>query len=282
MSGFEWGKQRTEGISVWPKIFKRTLNGIKMAIILIDTQGLFSINRQQTRGSLNQDARIYAFSAMASSVLCYNVLLNLDQRDIMILDLFSGYISFAENNPLEKSNKLFQNFIIIERDKRRDNYRFGYQANAMNELLGILPNDTIEKAEESKRIYNNYYEKIDLFYMPSPGNDVTSNAYYDGNLTEVNSSFIEIVQTLTKSLFETNNLVVKNVAGQALKAKDFVSYLKSIEKILNSKQLPNLKTYFQVSFTSGIIILMRHYLSSNSFLVSFFFSFLVFSFEFQT
>lgn len=214
----------------------------------MDTQGLNSIKRE----SFNQDARIYAFSTYASSVQCFNVLRELDSLYVGILDLFSGYGSLADNG--QKSNKQFQNLNIIVRDKpkERNHFEYGRQNDAVKNLyLNILPSDTKYKAEESKRIYN-YYENIDLFYMPSPGDNVTNKLYYDGNLTEVRTLFIEKATELAESLFAPKHLVVKKFNGDALKAKHFVTYLEKYAEMLNSSKLPELSTYFQVRFSSAL------------------------------
>lgn len=242
MSGFDWGEQRTSGISVWPEIFKRTLpNGKEVAIILMDTEGLNSINR----ASFNRDARVYAFSTYASSVQCFNVFRELNSLYLSMLDLLSGYGSLADK---EKSSHPFQNLNIIVRDKpeERHHFEYGRQRDEVKYgFLSNLPSDTKSKKEESNRIYK-YYKNIDLFYMPSPGFNVTNSFLFDGNLTEIRSLFIENVEELAESLFAPNHLTVKEINGDAIKAKHFVSYLEKYAEMLNSNELPDLGTYFQV------------------------------------
>lgn len=238
ISGFDWGKKHTRGISIWNKIFKRTLsNGKNVAIILIDTQGLHSTKN----GGFNEDARIYAFSALSSSVQLYNEGRYLNEQHFGTLDLFSGYCSLGnQNNTCEQ----FQNLNIIVRDKPCTiDCKHGRQ-NDYDELK-IHQNNTKSKEEQLKRI-KKYYEHIDLFYLPSPSVNVTEDPEYDGNLTMVNPFFIKNVKNLAEYLFASNNLVIKKIDNQSIKARDFLFSLETYAKILNSKDLPDLSTYMQV------------------------------------
>ncbi|XP_055312553.1 atlastin-like [Sitodiplosis mosellana] len=249
INGFDWGLIRTKGISVWPHIFKRTLpNGTKVAIILLDTQGLHSAEYHQSK---NKDARIYAFSAMASSVQCYNVQRYLSSKDLDELDTFSGYGSMANEIRNSTDSKYFHNLTLIVRDKpyEGEHFEFGRQKDDVkHKFLGFSPTDTIDKEEQSKRMYNTYYENIDLFYMPTPSDAVTQTYEFDGNLTNVNPKFIAHVHHLAESLFAPQNLVVKKVAGDAIKAKEFLTYLIRFGEMLNSDKLPKLYSYAQTMF----------------------------------
>lgn len=112
LKGFPWryGSERlTTGIWVWSKIFKATYEGTKLAIILMDTQGVFD-----NKSTIRQSTTVFALSAMLSSVTCYNVSQNIQENNLTNLQFFTGYGRLA----LEESQGVrpFQKLIFVIRD----------------------------------------------------------------------------------------------------------------------------------------------------------------------
>ncbi|XP_031630753.1 atlastin-like [Contarinia nasturtii] len=261
ISGFEWGSVRSHGISMWPHIFTHDFNNEnKVAIILLDTKGIDSI-----KGTTNEDARIYAFGAMASSVNCYNILRRIGSSSLEFLDLFNGYSFLSYTNDAKNKTKFqnrwrFQKLSIIVRDKPVEIWPFQYgqqTEDEKNKYFAKNYDQAFEKNEELRRI-NRYYENIDLFYMPSPGDYVTQSIYFDGNLRFVNGTFLKYVEKLAESILAPINLVVKkDVDGKPILAKHFSSYLEAYGDMVNANKLPDLKTYFQIILDTKYNVLQQ-------------------------
>lgn len=78
--GFSWrsGVEReTIGIWMWSEVFTHDFKDGKMAIILMDTQGIFD-----NKTSFKDCISIFAMSMLLSSVLCFNVMPRIREDDL--------------------------------------------------------------------------------------------------------------------------------------------------------------------------------------------------------
>lgn len=64
---------------------------------------------------------------------------------------------------------------------------------------------------------------------------------------DIETDFIENLKVLIPLLLAPENLIVKEIGGQRVKAKELVQYFKSYMKIYNSNELPEPKTMLVVS-----------------------------------
>lgn len=64
---------------------------------------------------------------------------------------------------------------------------------------------------------------------------------------DIETNFIENLKVLIPLLLAPENLIVKEIGGQRVKAKELVQYFKSYMKIYNSNELPEPKTMLVVS-----------------------------------
>jgi len=87
-SGFTLGPSvnpETRGLWMWGRpIYKTDENGQKIAIIFLDSEGLFA-----TDSSEAYDAKIFAITALLSSQLIYNTVRNVDQSSIDYVELLA-------------------------------------------------------------------------------------------------------------------------------------------------------------------------------------------------
>lgn len=71
LKGFSWKggvKRDTNGIIMWSDVFLHEAKNKKLAIILMDTQGLFD-----TKTSPTENSRIFALGTLASSIQIFNL-----------------------------------------------------------------------------------------------------------------------------------------------------------------------------------------------------------------
>mmetsp|Transcript_38518 Transcript_38518/g.49085 ORF Transcript_38518/g.49085 Transcript_38518/m.49085 type:complete len:622 (+) Transcript_38518:85-1950(+) len=105
VSSFGWkgGHQRqTTGIWMWSEPFFRTIaNGEKVAILLVDTQGMFD-----NETSMGLTACIFGLSTLISSHQIYNVDKRIQEDNLQQLALFAEYGRMALKNQANKAPTL--------------------------------------------------------------------------------------------------------------------------------------------------------------------------------
>ncbi|GAB1297495.1 Atlastin-1 [Apodemus speciosus] len=84
LTGFSWrgGSEReTTGIQIWSEVFLiNKLDGKKVAVLLMDTQGTFD-----SQSTLRDSATVFALSTMISSIQVYNLSQNVQEDDLQHL-----------------------------------------------------------------------------------------------------------------------------------------------------------------------------------------------------
>lgn len=86
LKGFKWqcGSTRiTTGINMWSDVFLHDpTDGQKMAIVLMDTQGLFDHKTTNVNGS-----RIFCLSTLISSMQIYNIFNRVEENQLQYLQV---------------------------------------------------------------------------------------------------------------------------------------------------------------------------------------------------
>lgn len=82
--------------------------------------------------------------------------------------------------------------------------------------------------------------------MPHPGFNVSRNKNFTGDLRQIDPDFIKYVKELVPALFAPENLVVKRINGQKVRARDFVQYIQSYLNVFTGNGLPEPKTLLMV------------------------------------
>lgn len=241
--GFKWRggrKPETVGIWMWSEIFTHDFeNGDKVAIILLDTQGIFD-----SRSSVRDYTTIFSLSLMLSSVQCFNLMHNIQEDDLQHIDVFTEYgrLAMAQTNDMP-----FQYLLFIVRDwPFAFEYGYGWQGqNIIDELMAGDSEQTSDMKELRKRIKSSFKE-IGAFLMPYPGNVIAQGRPFNGDLKQIDSDFIKYVKELAPSLLAPKNLVVKKINGQKIRARDLVTFFQTYIDIFNGDTLPEPKTMLMV------------------------------------
>lgn len=228
---------------MWSEIFTHDYdNGDKVAIILLDTQGIFD-----DQSSVRDCTTIFALSMLLSSVQCYNLIQNIREDDLQHLELFTEYGRLA----LEQSNeKPFQKLLFIVRD-----WPFGYETNygwhgqkVIDEILAGNSEQTPEMTQLRKRLDSSFND-IGAFLMPHPGKAVAQGNTFTGDLKQIDPEFVQYVKELVPALFAPDKLIAKTINGQKMRAQDLLQYLQAYVNIFNGDTLPEPKTVFMVRLT---------------------------------
>lgn len=111
---------------MWSDIFTYDFaNGEKVAIILLDTQGIFD---DQT--SLNECTLIFGLSTLMSSIQCYNIMQGVQENHLQNLQLFTEYGRLATS---QMNVKPFQELLFIVRDwQYEDEEPYGWSQRAID------------------------------------------------------------------------------------------------------------------------------------------------------
>jgi atlastin len=159
-------------------------NGDKIAIYLMDTQGLFD-----HKSSSTDNSRIFSLSTMISSIQILNLLNIIQENQLQYLQFATEYARYASADE-EKSP--FQNLMILIRDwNSPEEYKYGLRGgNAyLNSFLEIHDFQTRE-LQSVRRYLRSSFEKIDCFLMPHPGRAVARDSTYDGRWSEIDEDFV--------------------------------------------------------------------------------------------
>lgn len=225
---------------MWSEIFTHDFDsGEKVAIILLDTQGIFD-----SKSSVHDCTTIFALSTMLSSVQCYNLMNKIREDDLQHLELFTEYGRLA----LEQSNERpFQSLLFIVRDwPYAYETDYGWAESVINEAFAVNDEQTPEMRQLRARIQSSF-EKIGAFLLPHPGFEVAQGRNFTGDLHQIHPDFRKYVKELVPAIFAPQNLIVKKINGQKLRVRDLMTYLQSYTVIFNENTLPEPKTIFMVS-----------------------------------
>ncbi|XP_017778827.1 PREDICTED: atlastin-like [Nicrophorus vespilloides] len=236
LEGFSWrgGYEReTTGIQMWSEVFLGELDsGDKVAIVLLDTQGAFD---------KKDCATVIALSTMISSVQIFNLSENIREDDLQYLQQFTEYGRLA----LADSGKTpFQRLQFLVRDWSYP-YEAEYGALGGQKILQkkLQVNDKQHPKLQSLRNHiRSCFTEIACFLMPHPGLQVATSPHFDGKLKDITDEFKQNLQILVPMLLAPENLVLKQINGQKVKARDLVQYFKSYLNICSGNKLPEPKS----------------------------------------
>lgn len=246
--GFKWrggSKPETNGIWIWSEIFSHDFeNGDKVAIILLDTQGIFD-----HKSSMKDCISIFAISMLLSSVLCYNVMYNVEEDKLQYLQYFMNYAQFAMNDSCKKA---FHKLLFIVRDwPHIDDHEFGYSNDFVNDLLAENAKQTNEMLELRKQLRKSI-EHIEAFLMPYPEDMISGCEHFTGDVVQIDSDFIESVKILAPSIFAPENLIPKQLNGRGIRVNDFMANIETFVNLFNSDELPEPQSILKVSYNKPI------------------------------
>lgn len=182
---------------------------------------------------------------MLSSVQCYNLMHNIEENDLRQLQLFTDYGRLA----LEHSNeKPFQYLLFLVRDWQYPyELDYGWYGQEIIDDLLVSVNEQTTEMRELRHHINASFEDIGAFLMPHPGLTVAHDQHFTGDLQQIEPNFIKYTKLLTPLLFAPENLIVKKINGQNVRARDLVQYLQAYLKIFNEISLPDPKNVLLVS-----------------------------------
>ncbi|XP_015786951.1 atlastin-2-like [Tetranychus urticae] len=222
LTGFSWRqgvKRDTIGIVLWPEpLIITKKDGSKIAVILMDTQGLFD---DQTT---HKDCRnIFAISSLLSSIQVYNQMHMIQSNDITKLSEFSQYSKCKKE---ETGYKAFQDLLLLVRDWSSPvDYHYGDEGG--RDYLKSMKISQSGTFKENWEVLYQSYAEINCFLMPHPGLAVNIPGFA-GEITKLQPTFVSNLRQLARSYFSPEKIAIKTSRGRNMKMAEFSIFFKSI------------------------------------------------------
>ena len=238
LTGFSWrsGIERdTTGIVLWSDVFLTTNeNGDKLAIILMDTQGLFGSSTSPV-----DNKRIFQLVTLLSSIQILN-LYDVIQEDHL------EYLNIATDFANNSNDKTFQKLLFLMRDwKLSDDF---------NELEGSAYINQVFKTKDGqpealkviRRNIRSSFDLISCLLLPFPGKSLTK-MNYDGCWSVMDDDFKCALEYSIENLLEPKKLIVKQVYNQKVTAGELREYMKLCFKMFESNEDVKPESLYELS-----------------------------------
>lgn len=236
---------KTKGIWVWGTPVEIDVDGSKVSVLYLDTEGFESIGKSNV-----YDDRIFALAAVLSSVLVYNLPETIREADI-------SRLSFAVELAEEFYGRVKGQDVAFEPAKllwliQRDFLQGKSVQQMVDEALQRVPNSNGDKyIDEVNQIRDSLAVMGDnstAFSMPQP--HLQRTKLCDMEDQELDPLYVERRDALKQLV--ASMIKPKLVQGRTLNGKEFVSFLGQILEALNKGEIPSTGSLVEV-FNKGIL-----------------------------
>ncbi|KAJ6821147.1 guanylate-binding protein 4 isoform X2 [Iris pallida] len=230
---------KTKGIWIWGTPVEMFIDGEKVSVLYIDTEGFESVGKSNV-----YDDRIFALATVLSSVLIYNLPETIREADISrlsfaveIAEEFYGRVK-GQDVAFHPANLLW----LIQRD-----FLQGKSVQEMvNEALKLVPNsdgnrniDQVNQIRESLALMG---DNNTAFSLPQP--HLQRIKLCDLKDDELDPTYVEKRERLKQLV--ASIIRPKIVQGKALNGKEFVTFLEQILEALNKGEIPTTGSLVEV------------------------------------
>ena len=254
LTGFEWKagtKRVTTGLILWSDVFLYDgPKGEKIAIYLMDTQGLFD-----HKSTSVDNSRIFSLSTMISSVQILNLFNIIQENHLQYLQFATEYARYAS---AEDEKSPFQRLLILIRDwSSPEDYRYGLKGGRAYLSTNLEIQDYQTRELQSVRRYlHSSFDKIDCFLMAYPGRAVARDSTYDGRWSEIDEEFVQGMQDLFEFLFAPTKLTVKKINGVPIKPADLLIFINTYVENFKSDQMPEATNVYESTLEKQFRVLI--------------------------
>lgn len=211
LKGFSWRSgtaRETTGIIFWSDVFLYdNPNGQKIAILVVDTQGLFD---NQT--STAENSRIFSLSMLLSSLEIFNLQGLVQEDHLQYLQFATEFAKYNSSNQ-QQDFKPFQSFMFLMRDwGSPEEFQFGFDGGQryLNDLLVVKPNHP-EELKSVRSSMKASFDSLTCCLLPYPGKNVARNANYDGRWSQMDEEFRNELKAAVTRLLKPDSLVTKKI-----------------------------------------------------------------------
>ena len=257
LSGFSWKSRSTHhtGIILWSDVFLATNEiGEKIAIVLMDTQGLFD-----SKTSAADKSRIFALGTLISSMQIFNLNDVIQENQLQYLQIATDYAKIAAiDNQQSFEIKPFQKLLFLIRDwNYPDDEPYGFAGgnSYLKKNLKIVDNQHESLSSVREYIYSSF-EDISCCLLPPPGKLVT-RANYDGSWSKMDENFKDELKTLIETLLDPKKLVIKKINNHELSATEMKNFIDVYFKVFQSNEIVGAQSLYDLTLTEKMNYLIK-------------------------
>uniref|UniRef100_A0A915C881 GB1/RHD3-type G domain-containing protein n=1 Tax=Parascaris univalens TaxID=6257 RepID=A0A915C881_PARUN len=227
----------TTGVWIWNEpIILRTDRGYRLAVFLIDTQGI--MDKTQSFGNC---AAIFGLSTMISSVQIYNVMKLINESHLQSLSVFSDFGRNVQPEGSKGANSQrdrLQNLIIAVRDYQfADSFPHGGEG-GKKYLESVLKCSGNDEGAITRHRLENCFNRICCYLLPHPGLKVTENPLFDGDISDMNPEFVKHVKMLVEETCDPNAIETKKIDNTQLTPEMFYEHVNNCIIAINDDTQP--------------------------------------------
>lgn len=239
---FAWSSgcsANTTGIWLSEPFLIRRRDGKEVAVLLMDTQGMFDLDYKNDLAT-----KVFSIGALASSVLVYNVQSNLQINN---LDHLASWLQWTQK---AEERAKFQKLLFLVRDWHSpQEMPFGKEGGRkfLSDRLKIpVPEnasmrnpETMNEDMQHLRAYlSASFDGIDCFLLPHPGLKVATGELHNGRLPKIEQDFKECLLHFATFILDPQNLVTKTIGGQEVTCRAFESVFSRCVDAVQNNTLP--------------------------------------------
>lgn len=240
LKGFSWraGTRRdTTGIIIWSDVFLHTIDrtGEKIAIFVVDTQGLFDNDSTATDNS-----RIFALGTLISSIQVLN-LMNRTQEDQLQYLQFATEMARITSQRERMNEKPFQNLTFLIRDwAHGEDFSYGIEGGTKYFNEEVLKIQSTQKPElkSVRESIRNCFDKIQCCLLPHPGRTVATLRAFDGRWSDMDENFKVELKKVIEYILLPDHLVFKKIGSHTITGKEIKTYIEQYFSLFQSDEAP--------------------------------------------
>ncbi|CRK86731.1 CLUMA_CG000564, isoform A [Clunio marinus] len=257
LRGFSWRSgtaRETTGIIFWSDVFLYdNPSGEKLAILVVDTQGLFD-----NETSTADNSKILSLSTLLSSIQILNLHGVVQEDQLQYLQFATEYAKFTSNHDTKQSFKPFQSFLFLVRDwNNPDEYDFGFEGGQkyLDDLLIIKPNHP-EESKSVRTYIKSSFDKLSCCLLPYPGKIVARDSNYDGRWSSMDEDFkTELIASISK-LLRVENLQTKKINNIEMTGEMISEYFQQFISLYQENSTVQPNSIYEATLSKFMIALV--------------------------
>nr|CAB3224314.1 atlastin-2 [Phallusia mammillata] len=248
LGGFSWRggmEPNTKGVLIYSKHFViKNATGQKVAVFLMDTQGLFD-----SETSVTECSCIFALSTLISSVQIYNLSQQIQEDNLQYLQLFTDYGQALQKRGTKHKNRYsFQNLLFLIRDWPHKTTSYGWEGGErmLNKVLEVGPH-TDGGLKSIRKYIKASFENVSCFLMPHPGKKIAQRE--DGNHMYVDEDmkpeFKLYLNALAEDLFSPQKLSWKKIGEKPANGQNMIDFISATLPLFDPTTVPTIGTLLE-------------------------------------
>lgn len=230
------------------------MTGDKIAIIVMDTQGLFD-NETSPAGN----SRIFALGTLISSIQILNLVQIIQEDQLQYLQFATEFAKFAAEDSRGTAGKPFQNLLFLIRDwSNPDEFEFGTEGGDAY-LKGVLKikSEQTDELKSVRQYISASFEELNCCLLPYPGKHVARKKDFDGRWKLMDEEFKEELQIIIEKLLAPEKLILKKINSKDLRGFEVKEYIESYFKLFQSEKLPEAQSIYESTIDKQMGILIE-------------------------